>query len=425
MLPSKSDKAILALADGTVLHGYAIGEKGTAAGELCFNTSMTGYQEIFTDPSYYGQLMMMTYPHIGNYGVSSRDDEARKVMISGLIVRAFSHFYSNPAADGDLESYLKRNRIVGITGINTRRLVLLIREKGVLNAVISSETDDADALVEKAKAWPLMEGLELASKVSTEEPRTYKPGEHEFYRPVISQAMEDLIDPSAIPDTGTKSGDGKSSDSRPDILPVSGHSRKPVNKTLYKVAALDYGIKQNIINSLVQRGCMVRVFPAKTEFESIVNWQPDAFFFSNGPGDPSTMDYAVKTVTKAKKTGKPIFGICLGHQLMALSEGMGIHKMLVGHRGANQPVKNLKREKVEITTQNHGFAVDPDTLNEEVAEVTHRNLNDGTLEGLNYKGFNGFGVQYHPEASPGPHDSSYLIDEFVDRIRKYKEQNGS
>lgn len=425
----KTEKAILALADGTVVHGFAIGYKGTTGGELCFNTSMTGYQEVFTDPSYHGQLMMMTYPHIGNYGVSSRDDEARKVMVSGVIVRAFSHHYSNPAADGDLDSYLKRNQIVGITGIDTRKLVRHIREKGVLNAVISSKSDDADAMVDKAKKWPSMRGLELASKISTNEPQTFKPGQHEFYRPVISQAKEDSIDPSVISSPALKTSEEKTEDKGDSILPESlpdaGHSRKPVTRTLFKVAAIDYGIKQNIINSLVQRGCMVRVFPATTDFETISEWAPDAFFFSNGPGDPNPMDYALETVRKAKETGKPMFGICLGHQLLAITEGMGVMKMFVGHRGANQPVKNLKRGRVEITTQNHGFAVDPDTVSADAAEITHRNLNDGTLEGLNFKRFNGFGVQYHPEASPGPHDSSYLFDEFVERIRKFKEQNGS
>ncbi len=405
MHQNKSDKAILALADGTVVHGYAVGHRGTTGGELCFNTSMTGYQEIFTDPSYHGQLMMMTYPHIGNYGVSSRDDEARKVMISGLIVRAFSHHYSNTMADGNLEDYLKRNRIVGITGIDTRKLVLHIREKGVLNAVISSENDNVDDLVEQARNWPSMAGLELASKVTRSEPQTFKPADFENLFPQISQ-VTDSVDADGV-GGGYKTGTRHSDEAAP----------------LLKVAAIDYGIKQNIINSFLQRGCKLRVFPAKTDFETVMEWQPDAYFFSNGPGDPNPMDYALETVTEAKKTGKPIFGICLGHQLMAMSEGMKVMKMFVGHRGANQPVKNLKRGRVEITTQNHGFAVDPDSVTDDLADITHRNLNDGTLEGLNFKNFNGFSVQYHPEASPGPHDSSYLFDEFVARIRKYKEEN--
>ncbi len=411
MNQTKSDKAILALADGTVVQGYAIGHQGTTGGELCFNTSMTGYQEIFTDPSYHGQLMMMTYPHIGNYGVSSRDDEARKVMISGLIVRSFSHHYSNPMADGDLEDYLKRNRIVGITGIDTRKLVRHIREKGVLNAVISSENADTEQLVKKAQEWPSMVGLELASKVSRSEPQTYKPADYENLFPQISQGTDHR-------DTGiAKNPEHGFEGTSPENLPNPDDSAP-----LLKVAAIDYGIKQNIINSFLQRGCKLRVFPATTDFKTIQDWQPDAYFFSNGPGDPNPMDYAHEAVAKAKQTGKPMFGICLGHQLMAMSEGMKVIKMFVGHRGANQPVKNLKRNRVEITTQNHGFAVDPDTVKDDLAEITHRNLNDGTLEGLKFKRFNGFSVQYHPEASPGPHDSSYLFDEFVARIRKHKEE---
>ena len=428
MLQNKPDKAILALADGTVVHGHAIGHRGTTGGELCFNTSMTGYQEIFTDPSYHGQLMMMTYPHIGNYGVSSRDDEARKVMISGLIVRAFSHHYSNTMADGDLEDYLKRNHIVGITGIDTRKLVRQIREKGVLNAVISSESDNADELVEKAKSWPSMVGLELAGRVTCNEPQTYKPADFEDQFPQISQSTEAVGAQGAQQSTFTDFSNTDFSKVRSEAATSTtgtGHAQHATgDQPLLKVAAIDYGIKQNIINSYLKRGCKLRVFPAKTDFETIMEWQPDAFFFSNGPGDPNPMDYALETVTKAKATGKPMFGICLGHQLMSMSEGMKVMKMFVGHRGANQPVKNLNRGRVEITTQNHGFAVDPDSVTDDLAEITHRNLNDGTLEGLNFKNFNGFSVQYHPEASPGPHDSSYLFDEFVGRIRKHKEGNG-
>ncbi|MDX1619128.1 MAG: glutamine-hydrolyzing carbamoyl-phosphate synthase small subunit [Balneolaceae bacterium] len=362
------DKAIIALSDGTVEHGYAIGKKGTAGGELCFNTSMTGYQEIFTDPSYYGQLMMMTYPHIGNYGTMSRDDEAHKVMIAGLIVRSFSWDYSNPMADGSLQQYLERNNVVGISGIDTRKLVRHIRTEGVMNAVISSDEPDEDKLIELAREWDPMEGLELATKVTRQEPQTI-------------------------------------------------HSDGP-----FKVAAFDYGIKQNIINNLVKRGCTLRVFPAKGDYiEKIASWDPDGFFFSNGPGDPNaTAEYALKIVEYAKETQKPIFGICLGHQLMALSEGIPVKKMYVGHRGANQPVKNLESGHVEITTQNHGFAVDENALDKSNVEVTHVNLNDDTIEGLRFKSFPGFSVQYHPEASPGPHDSAYLFDQFLDLIKENK-----
>lgn len=362
------DKAVIALSDGTVEHGYAIGKKGITGGELCFNTSMTGYQEIFTDPSYYGQLMMMTYPHIGNYGTMSRDNEARKVMIAGLIVRSYSWEHSNPQADGNLQEYLERNNVIGISGIDTRKLVRHIRDKGVMNAVISSDELDEEKLVQKAKDWDDMKGLELASEVTIHEPQTV-------------------------------------------------HSDGP-----FKVAAFDYGIKQNIINSLVDRGCTLRIFPAKGDFQKeIEQWNPDGFFFSNGPGDPdATAEYALDIVNYAKNSGKPLFGICLGHQLMALSEGISTKKMFVGHRGANQPVKNLETGLVEITTQNHGFAVDEDDIDNDKVEITHINLNDKSIEGMRFKNFPGFSVQYHPEASPGPHDSAYLFDRFLDMIKEGK-----
>ncbi len=363
------NKALLALSDGTVEEGFAIGIKGTAGGEICFNTSMTGYQEIFTDPSYYGQLMMMTYPHIGNYGTMARDDEARRVMIAGLIVRSFSWEYSNPMADGSLQQYLERHQVVGITGVDTRRLVRHIRNKGVMNAVISSENLNADELVEKARNWDDMEGLELATKVTRSEAQT-------------------------IPSDGP-----------------------------WRIAAFDYGIKQNIINNFVARGCTIRIFPAEADLEEVKEWEADGYFFSNGPGDPNaSSSYGLPIVEYAKSTGKPIFGICLGHQLMALSEGISTRKMFVGHRGANQPVKNLETGLVEITTQNHGFAVDEETIDTDKVEVTHINLNDETIEGLRFKTFPGMSVQYHPEASPGPHDSSYLFDRFLEMVREGKKE---
>ena len=362
-------KAILALSDGTIAHGWAIGHEGITGGELCFNTSMTGYQEIFTDPSYYGQLMMMTYPHIGNYGTMPRDDEHRSVMVAGVIVRSYSWEYSNPMADRSLHQYLDDNKKVGISGIDTRALVRHIREKGVMNAVISSTELDEEKLVQMAKDWEDMKGLELATKVTRKEAQTYH-----------------------------AEGDNK-----------------------FKVAAFDYGIKQNIINSFLNRGCSLRVFPAKTSLEEVKEWGADGFFFSNGPGDPNpTGEYALKIVEYAKSTGKPLFGICLGHQLMALSEGIKVGKMFVGHRGANHPVKNLKTGLVEISTQNHGFAVTEDSVSPEAAEITHINLNDNTVEGLRFKKFPGFSVQYHPEASPGPHDSAYLFDQFVEMMEEQK-----
>lgn len=364
-------RASLALADGTVETGNAIGIPGTVGGEICFNTSMTGYQEIFTDPSYYGQLMMMTYPHIGNYGTTGRDDEARKVMISGLIVRSFSWEYSNPAADGSLQEYLERFKVTGISGVDTRKLVRHIRQKGVMNAVISSETEDADRLVAMASEWEEMEGLELATRVTRSEAQT-------------------------IPSEGP-----------------------------WRIAVFDYGIKQSMIDHFNRRGCTLRLFPAEADLETVRDWKADGYFFSNGPGDPAaSASYGIPAVDFAKSTGKPVFGICLGHQLMALSEGIPTRKMFVGHRGANQPVKNLETGLVEITTQNHGFAVDEKKIDTEKVEVTHLNLNDETIEGLRFKRFPGLSVQYHPEASPGPHDSHYLFDRFLELVSGNNEKQG-
>ncbi|MEX2657961.1 MAG: glutamine-hydrolyzing carbamoyl-phosphate synthase small subunit [Balneolales bacterium] len=362
-----NNKAILALSDGTLAHGTSIGIEGTTGGELCFNTSMTGYQEIFTDPSYYGQLMMMTYPHIGNYGTMAIDDEAHKVMIAGLIVRSFSWEFSNPVADGSLQKYLERNNVIGITGVDTRKLVKHIRAKGVMNAVISSEITDEDRLIKLAKEWDPMEGLELATHVTRKEAQTVS-------------------------------------------------SEGP-----FKIAAFDYGIKQSIIDNFVKRGCTLRIFPAETSVEKVKAWKADGFFFSNGPGDPNASShYGLPIVEYAKSTGKPLFGICLGHQLMALSEGISVRKMYVGHRGANQPVKNTATGLVEITTQNHGFAVDEEKIDTSKVEVTHLNLNDQSIEGLRFKNFSGISIQYHPEASPGPHDSQYLFDQFLDMVKESK-----
>lgn len=360
-------KAILALSDGTIVHGWAVGHSGITGGELCFNTSMTGYQEVLTDPSYYGQLMMMTYPHIGNIGTVLRDDEHRKVMVAGLVTRAFSWDYSNPMSNLSLQDYLIEHEIVGISGVDTRSLVHHIREKGVMNAVISSTELDEAKLVQMAKDWEDMTGLELATRVSRKEAQT-----------------------------------------------INGANT-------YKVAAIDFGIKQNIINSLQARGCTLRIFPANVAVEEVKEWDADGFFFSNGPGDPNaTAKYALDVVEYAKSTKKPMFGICLGHQLMAISEGIEVSKMFVGHRGANQPVKNIATGLVEITTQNHGFGVTESCIKKETAEATHINLNDGTVEGLTFKKFNGFSVQYHPEASPGPHDSAYLFDQFIGMMKERK-----
>lgn len=356
--------ARLALADGTVAEGFLVGAAGTAAGELCFNTSMTGYQEIFTDPSYYGQLMMMTYPHIGNYGVRAKFDEAARPMVAGVIMRAFSEEFSNPRADGGLGEYLKAHGITGITGVDTRQLVRHIRSKGVMNAVITSELD-AEEAVQAARNHASMEGLELATKATRREAQTI-----------------------------------------------------PSEENSFRVAVLDYGVKQRILQNFTQRGCTLRVFPAKASFEEIAAWEPDGFFLSNGPGDPRAITYAMPAVEQIMRDGRPVFGICLGHQLMAMTQGIDVSKMFVGHRGANQPVKNMTSGKVEITTQNHGFGITREDVEKQPdkADISHMNLNDGSVEGLRFRQANAFSVQYHPEASPGPHDSSYLFDEFVGRM---------
>jgi carbamoyl-phosphate synthase small subunit len=361
--------AKLALADGTVVTGLAVGHHGETAGELCFNTSMSGYQEIMTDPSYVGQIMMMTYPHIGNYGASEQDLEADGPMVAGLVTRAFVDHYSNENADESFEDWMKRHELVGITGVDTRRLVRHIREGGVQNAVISATDLDDESLVVKAKAHPSMAGLELASRVTTAEPYDFTEGTN-------------------------AAGDGP------------------------RIAVYDYGVKRNILRSFARRGCTVRVFPADTPLDAVRAWNPDGLFFSNGPGDPRAMPEAIETVKQATAGDVPIFGICLGHPLMALATGMEVYKMKVGHRGANQPVKNVERQHVEISTQNHGFAVKEDSIGDDVARVTHRNLNDGTIEGLRFAAFPGLSVQYHPEASPGPHDSAYLFDAFLDLVRE-------
>lgn len=349
------------LKDGSVFHGSSIGRHGTSGGEICFNTSMTGYQEVYTDPSYYGQVIVNTTAHIGNYGVLDLEQESAKPTISGLVVNTFSTLASRKTSSDRLQEYLDKHGIVGIADVDTRQLVRHIREKGAMNCIISSEILDLDELKAELDKIPDMNGLELSSEVTTEE--TYELG------PKDAQI---------------------------------------------RVAVLDLGIKKSIMSNLTDRGCRLKVFPAKTSFEEISQWQPNGYFISNGPGDPGAMPYAVETVKNMLDSNKPLFGICLGHQVLGLALGANTYKMHHGHRGANHPVKNLVTGLSEITSQNHGFAVNSENIKEQnKLEVTHVNLNDGTVEGFKMKDKPAFSVQYHPEASPGPHDSRYLFDQFL------------
>jgi carbamoyl-phosphate synthase small subunit len=365
-MPNLQTPAILLLADGYVFHGKAFGKIGTATGEICFNTGMTGYQEVFTDPSYYAQILIMNNVHIGNYGVNETERESKTVKIRGLIGRNLEEKFSRYQATGSLDAYLKSNNIVAIEDIDTRTLVAHIRTRGAMNCIISSEASDIDDLKAKLAEVPDMAGLELASAVSTNE-------EYELGNP---------------------------------------HSGM-------RVAVLDFGVKQNILNCLVQRGAYVRVHPAKTSVQRLKEFEPSGYFISNGPGDPAAMPYAVETLKEILEENKPVFGICLGHQLLALANDIPTFKMHHGHRGLNHPVKNVITGRCEITTQNHGFGVDPHTVfHHPQVEVTHVNLNDESIEGMRLKNKPVFSVQYHPESTPGPHDSRYLFDEFVDLMTK-------
>lgn len=359
-------KAILLLADGTVFEGKSIGIEGTATGEICFNTGMTGYQEIFTDPSYFGQLMVTTNAHIGNYGVNDDEVESEGIKIAGLICRNFSFFHSRPASDGSLKEWFEKHHLVAISDVDTRALVAYIRDNGAMNAIISTETDDIEKLKRQLNEVPDMEGLELASKVSTKEP---------YY----------VGDESAT----------------------------------YRIAALDIGIKKNILRNLAKRDAYIKVFPYDTSFKEMEKWQPDGYFLSNGPGDPEPLKDARQLAKDIIDHDQPLFGICLGHQVIALANGISTYKMHHGHRGINHPVKNLLTGKGEITSQNHGFAINKEeTEKNPDIEITHLHINDKTVAGIRLKNKKCFSVQYHPEASPGPHDASYLFDEFFEMIKK-------
>jgi carbamoyl-phosphate synthase small subunit len=361
----KLEKAFILLENGTVFYGKALGVEGSAFGELCFNTGMTGYQEIFTDPSYFGQLMVTTNAHIGNYGVSDEDIESKSPKIAGLICKNFNQQFSRPAADGSLQKFFKDHNIVAISDVDTRALVSHIRDNGAMNAVISTNLNSIEELKIELSKFPSMKGLELASKVSTKEPYFY--------------------------------GD-------PD--------------SKIKIAALDLGIKLNILRNLAKRGAYIKVFPFDSTINDLSSFKPDGYFISNGPGDPEPLSSAINLAKEILKINKPLFGICLGHQVIALANGISTYKMHNGHRGINHPVLNLLTGKGEVTSQNHGFAI-----NKEEAEsnpditVTHLHLNDDTIAGISIKNKNCFSVQYHPEASPGPHDSNYLFDQFIDLIK--------
>lgn len=360
--------AILLLADGKVFYGKAAGKIGTATGEICFNTGMTGYQETFTDPSYFGQLLVTTHVHIGNYGIHSAEVESESVKIAGLICKGFSGMYSRKTAVGSIQNYFEEQGVVAISDVDTRAVVRYIRNKGAMNAIISSEILDVKELKKILDKVPSMEGLELSSKVSVRKPYL-------------------LGNPNAR----------------------------------FKVAALDLGIKKNILRCLNDRDCYVQVFPMGTKASDILKTNPDGLLISNGPGDPAAMPNVINTIEQLIQSNVPMFGICLGHQLISLANGIKTYKMFNGHRGINHPVKNLITGKDEITSQNHGFAVDEkDARKNKNVEITHLNLNDGTIEGLRMKHKPVFCVQYHPEASAGPHDSRYLFDDFVNLMEKNK-----
>ncbi len=367
-MPDTQKPAILLLQDGSVAHGFAFGAIGTTTGEICFNTGMTGYQEVFTDPSYYGQIVIMNAVHVGNYGVMDEDVESDSVKILGVIGKNMNENFSRRRAKGSLQEYLEKNNIVSIDGVDTRSLVEHVRSKGAMNCIISSEIFDMDKLKRRLAETPDMAGLELSSKVSTKE--AYEMGD--------------------------------------------------VN-ALVKIAVMDYGTKRNILKCMVDRGAFVKVFPAKTPAAEVKAFNPDGYFISNGPGDPAAMGYAIDTMKELLEEEKPLFGICLGHQLLALANGISTFKMHHGHRGLNHPVKNLVTGKSEITTQNHGFGVDPESIkNSDAVEITHVNLNDQSIEGIRLKNRPAFSVQYHPEATPGPHDSRYLFDDFIEMVKKAK-----
>ena len=361
-------RALVLLADGTIFYGKSLGIEGTSTGEICFNTGMTGYQEIFTDPSYFGQIMVTANAHIGNYGINDTEVESDGVKISGLICRNFSFTHSRVDSNGNLKDWFEKHNIVAISDVDTRALVAYIRDNGAMNAIISTEIDNIEGLKKQLANVPTMEGLELASKVSTKKA---------YY---------------------------------------IGDENAPI-----KIAALDIGIKKNILRNLTSRGAYIKVYPFNSKFSELAAFNPDGYFISNGPGDPKPLIDAQELAKEIIKSNVPLFGICLGHQVIALANGISTYKMHNGHRGINHPVKNLLTGKGEITSQNHGFAINKEEAeNNKDIEITHVHLNDHTVAGIRLKNKSVFSVQYHPEASPGPHDSEYLFDQFIENIKEAK-----
>ena len=361
-------RALVLLADGTIFYGKSVGIEGTSTGEICFNTGMTGYQEIFTDPSYFGQIMVTANAHIGNYGINDTEVESDGVKISGLICRNFSFTHSRVDSNGNLKDWFEKHNIVAISDVDTRALVAYIRDNGAMNAIISTEIDNIEGLKKQLANVPTMEGLELASKVSTKKA---------YY---------------------------------------IGDENAPI-----KIAALDIGIKKNILRNLTRRGAYIKVYPFNSKFSELAAFNPDGYFISNGPGDPEPLIDAQEVAKEIIKSNVPLFGICLGHQVIALANGISTYKMHNGHRGINHPVKNLLTGKGEITSQNHGFAINKEEAeNNKDIEITHVHLNDHTVAGIRLKNKSVFSVQYHPEASPGPHDSEYLFDQFIENIKEAK-----
>jgi carbamoyl-phosphate synthase small subunit len=363
-------KAVLLLQDGTVFEGKAAGKIGTTGGEIAFNTGMTGYQEIFTDPSYFGQILLMTPSHIGNYGIHTDEVESESIKIAGLVCKKFSEVFSRPSAERSIQAYFEEQGLVGISDVDTRALVRHIRSKGAMNAIISSEGLDLDTLKLRLNELPSMDGLELSSKVAVDKSYNYN------------------------------------------------------SEGTWRVAVIDFGTKKNILRCLDERNCQLRVFSMHTSKEEILDWNPDGIMLTNGPGDPAAMTNTIGLIKSLLPHNIPMFGICLGHQLLCLANGLSTYKMHNGHRGINHPVKNLITGQSEITSQNHGFVV-----NREEAEqrddiiLTHIHLNDGTLAGIRLKNHPAFSVQYHPESSAGPNDSRYLFDDFIELIRQHKKNN--